>query len=84
MPKITLNDLLNIKPEEYTVFIYKNIITDIVRTIRKPKLNAENKPIYCAVFPFTCEVYSRKVIRLASDEIRVPTPPIFTPRSSSL
>ena len=36
-------------------------------------------------FPALCgflEVYSRKVIKLASDDMSVPTPPIFTPTRS--
>ena len=34
--------------------------------MRKPKLKAEKSPIYSAVFPGLCFVYSLKVIRLFS------------------
>ena len=46
--------------------------------------NEENFAIYSAVFPGALFAYSRKVIRLASDAISVPTPPTFTPTSRSL
>ena len=52
------------------------------RTPRKPKLMAENSTMNRPVCPLTCFVYSRKVIRLASDATSVPAPPIFTPTSS--
>ena len=51
--------------------------------IKNPKFRAEKSPRYFKVLPLTCEVYSRNVIRLARDEISVPTPPMFTPRSNS-
>ena len=54
-----------------------------VKIIKKPKLNAEKRPIYERVFPLTWVVYSRNVIRLASEEISVPAPPMFTPSKSS-
>ena len=49
--------------------------------IRNAKLNAENSKIYFFAPSRSCEVYSRKVIRLASEEMSVPTPPTLTPRS---
>ena len=55
-----------------------------VKIVRKAKLNAENIPIYEKTFLGLYFTYSRSVIRLASDDIRVPTPPIFTPIKSSL
>ena len=48
----------------------------------EPKLMAENSTMNRPVCPLTCFVYSRKVIRLASDATSVPAPPIFTPTSS--
>ena len=65
------------------VIFYRNIIVVSVRMIKNPKLRAEKSPIYCKVLPLTCDVYSRKVIRLAREEMSVPTPPILTPRSNS-
>ena len=52
-----------------------------VKMPRNAKLNAENKRTYFPVFPFVFEVYSRKVIKLASEAMSVPAPPIFTPTS---
>ena len=51
--------------------------------IRKAKLYAENFRIYESVCPGDCFVYSLNVIRLASDAISVPAPPMFTPSNSS-
>ena len=67
-----------------TTKIYIIISITEVRIIKKPKFSAEKRPIYLRVFPLTWEVYSRNVIRLAREEIRVPTPPILTPTRSSL
>ena len=39
--------------------------------------------MYFSVLFGLCLVYSLKVIRLASDEISVPTPPMFTPTSKA-
>lgn len=50
---------------------------------RKAKLNAENFAIYESASFGRCIVYERNVIRLARDAIRVPVPPILTPRRSS-
>ena len=54
-----------------------------IRTIRKIKLISENLATYEKVLPGFRLVYSRNVIRLASEAISVPVPPIFTPRSKS-
>ena len=59
------------------------IIVVTVKMMRKAKLRAVKSPRYCKVLPLTWDVYSRKVIRLARDEMRVPTPPILTPSSNS-
>ena len=50
---------------------------------RNEKLNAENTARYFLAFPVLWRVYSLKVIRLASEEMIVPQPPILTPMSSS-
>lgn len=50
-----------------------------VSTIKNEKLNAEKMPIYFPLFPGLCEQYSLNVIKLASEDISVPTPPMFTP-----
>ena len=50
-----------------------------VKTPKKAKLNAEKSSKYFPPFPGLCFVYSRKVIKLANEEMSVPTPPIFTP-----
>lgn len=73
-----------IKP--FNIYVKKRHTTSIitaVNMIRNPKLNAEKSPIYLSALPELCFVYSLKVIRLASEEISVPTPPIFTPSKSS-
>ena len=54
-----------------------------VSRIKNPKLNAEKRRIYFPAFPGSRFVYSRNVIKLASEEISVPTPPIFTPTSNA-
>ena len=51
------------------------------RMIKNEKLNAEKIAMYFPAFVGLCAVYSRKVIKLARDAIRVPVPPIFTPKS---
>ena len=51
-------------------------------TARKPKLMAENRAMNRPACPLMCFVYSRKVMRLASDATSVPAPPMFTPTSS--
>ena len=53
-----------------------------VKIPKKAKLNAENKSMYLPTLCGFLEVYSRKVIKLASDDMSVPTPPIFTPTRS--
>ena len=50
---------------------------------RKAKLNAEKSNKYFFVDFGLCLVYSRKVIKLASEEMSVPQPPIFTPSKSA-
>ena len=62
---------------------YKKRYAESVKIIKKAKLNAENNAIYLPALPGLCEVYSRKVIKLASDEISVPTPPMFTPNNNA-
>ena len=52
------------------------------KTARKPKLMAENSAMNRPACPLTCFVYSRKVMRLASDATSVPAPPMFTPTSN--
>ena len=54
------------------------------KTARNVKLNAEKTAIYFLAPPGTALQYCLNVIRLASDAIRVPVPPIFTPRSKFL
>lgn len=54
-------------------------IQNAVRTIRKLKLNAEKDAIYRPVLPGLRVLYCLSVIRLASDAISVPTPPMLTP-----
>ena len=66
------------------VQIYLIRIINTVSNIRNPKLNSEKSLIYFIALPGLCFVYSLKVIRLASEEISVPTPPIFTPRRSPI
>ena len=51
--------------------------------IRNVKLNAENIPIKYPLLPGTYELYFLYVIRLARDDISVPTPPMFTPTRRS-
>ena len=51
-------------------------------TARKPKLMAENSTMNRPGCPLMCFVYSRKVMRLASEATSVPAPPMFTPTSS--
>ena len=55
-----------------------------IRTPKNAKLNAEKSSKYFPDFPSLCLAYSRKVIRLAKEDISVPTPPIFTPTSNAL
>jgi hypothetical protein len=74
--------LLKVKPEGFPLG-FQNMSATAVRMIRKAKLNAENCNMYLPVFSGLCEEYSRKVIRLAKDEIKVPTPPMLTPTSRS-
>ena len=62
---------------------YKNNVVVTVRIIKNPKLSAVKSPRYFKVLPLTWDVYSRKVIKLAREEMSVPTPPILTPRSNS-
>ena len=48
---------------------------------KNAKLKRENKSTYLPTFCGSCLEYSPKVIKLASEEMSVPTPPIFTPMS---
>ena len=48
---------------------------------RKAKLNAEKRSKYFFAPCGSCLVNSRKVIKLAREEMSVPQPPIFTPKS---
>ena len=63
------------------VFVYKyNSKAHAPSKINKnAKLNTEKSKTYFFEPPGLCLVYSRKVIRLAREEISVPTPPILTP-----
>ena len=63
------------------VFIYRQISAAHApsRINKNAKLNAEKSKIYFFAPPWSCFVYSRKVIRLAREEINVPTPPMLTP-----
>ena len=61
---------------------YANNVMAASRMARKPKLMTENSARNHPGCPLTCFVYSRKVIRLASDATSVPAPPMFTPTSS--
>ena len=70
--------------ENALVIAYKKRYAVSVKIIKNAKLNAENNAIYLPALPGLCEVYSRKVIKLASEEIKVPTPPIFTPSNNSV
>ena len=60
-------------------YAYSKIIATAERINKNPKLNAENNAMYFPVPLGSCLVYSLNVIRLAREEISVPTPPIFTP-----
>ena len=66
------------------MFIYIIAAINAVRIPRNAKLKTENFTIYAVLLPGLCFTYSRKVIRLASDAISVPAPPMFTPTRSSL
>ena len=55
----------------------------VVKTIKNARLKIENKPTYLSVLSGLCFTYSLKVIKLASEDISVPTPPILTPTSSA-
>ena len=60
-------------------------ISDIMTssTERKEKLNTENSMIN-RFAPFgSCRIYSLNVMRLASEAMSVPAPPMFTPLRSS-
>lgn len=56
----------------------------ITRIIKNEKLIKENSPRYFNFLFGLCLIYSLKVIRLASEAISVPTPPILTPNNKSL
>ena len=65
--------------------IHPHIIS-IIEAVRMPsivKLKSEKRRIYLPLLPGLCLTYSRKVIRLASEAMSVPAPPILTPTSSS-
>ena len=62
-------------------YIIKSIT--VVNIIKNEKLNKENRPTYLAVLFGLCLTYSLKVIKLASEDISVPTPPTFTPTSNA-
>ena len=47
-------------------------------TAIKPKLIAVNMRIYFLVFSGLCFLYSEKVIKLAREAIKVPSPPMLT------
>ena len=53
----------------------------MVKTDKNAKLKRENKRIYFPILFGSCFAYSWKVIKLASEEISVPVPPILTPTS---
>lgn len=75
--------LLGICQVAFVFYKFKMSFENKNITIRKPKLNAENKRMYFPVFPLLCFVYSLNVIRLARDAISVPVPPILTPTSNA-
>lgn len=54
-----------------------------VNTPKNEKLKAEKSSMYFHALSPDLDVYSRKVIREAREEISVPTPPIFTPTSKA-
>ena len=82
--RFTLSSVLEVS--DILLLPYKRLISNWnpVKINKNAKLNAENKAIYLPVFPGLCFPYSRKVIRLAREEISVPTPPIFTPNNKSV
>ena len=47
-------------------------------TAIKPKLIAVKRSIYFFVCSGLCFLYSEKVMRLAKEAIKVPSPPMFT------
>ena len=61
---------------------YRIKLCIVVKMPKKAKLKAEKSNIYFHAFPCVFDVYSRKVIREAREEISVPTPPILTPTRS--
>ena len=64
----------------YSQYNIKYSVT--VKTAKNAKLIILNQSKYFPAFPFAFAVYSRKVIKLASEDINVPTPPILTPTSN--
>lgn len=63
---------------------FYSIIQTPSKINKNEKFIIENSPTYLSV-PFgSLFTYSLSVIRLAREDINVPTPPIFTPRSKSL
>ena len=56
----------------------------IIKIPRNAKLKSENFIMYLRVCPGSCFEYSLKVIRLAREDIRLPTPPILTPSKRCL
>ncbi len=65
------------------MLLYFIISINAVRIITKAKLYKENIPMYLRVSPGLCLIYSLKVMSDAREAIRVPAPPIFTPKRSS-
>ena len=63
---------------------YNMILSTTSNMIKNAKLNAENLTIYDLILCGAYLLYSRNVIRLARDDISVPTPPILTPTNNAL
>ena len=63
-------------------FFQRTSITPVSK-IKKAKLKREKRSRYLPVFFGSRREYSRKVIKLAKEEMSVPTPPIFTPTNRS-
>jgi len=58
-------------------YFYRSKLCTTNNTAINPKLIAVNIRMYFFVFSGLCFLYSEKVIKLAKEAIKVPSPPIF-------